>query len=67
MGGGRLAYMATATDDQVPNGSYLSAPSSTSKAVSRTEGFAPAKISVEASDEVLGARLWDRSAELVGV
>ena len=63
--GERLAYMATSAD--VKSGEYLSAPSATSKAASKADGFDNANISKEARDAALAARLWERSAELVGV
>jgi len=37
VGGARLAYCATASGAEVPNGAYLSAPSATSTATSRAE------------------------------
>ena len=39
----------------------------TSKAASKADGFDVANISKEARDAALAARLWERSAELVGV
>lgn len=66
VGGGRLAYMATADDTEVPNGSYFSAPTK-SKALTKSDGFDQGTISKEASDDVLAARLWDRSLEIVGL
>ena len=65
VGGARLAYMATASEGEVPSGSYLSAPSATSTATCREEGFDAAAVSTEAQDDALAARLWERSAELV--
>jgi protochlorophyllide reductase len=41
VGGARLAYAATASEAEVPSGSYLSAPAATSKAATRAEGDAP--------------------------
>ena len=63
--GERLAYMATSAD--VKSGEYLSAPSATSKAASKADGFDVANISKEARDAALAARLWERSAALVGI
>ena len=67
VGGARLAYMATAVDAEVPSGSYFSAPSATSKAASRADGFEDAKVSAEALDDELAARLWDASSRVVGL
>ena len=67
VGGARLAYAATASEADVPSGSYLSAPSATSKAASRADGFGDATVSKEARDDALAARLWERSAEVVGL
>ena len=67
VGGARLAYMATAPEAEVPSGSYLSAASATSKAITRSEGFDEAPVSKEARDEALAARLWERSAEVLGL
>mmetsp|Transcript_61920 Transcript_61920/g.110091 ORF Transcript_61920/g.110091 Transcript_61920/m.110091 type:complete len:153 (+) Transcript_61920:3-461(+) len=67
VGGSRLAYMATAAEDEVPSGSYLSAPAATSKAATRAEGFDMAQISKEASDDALAAKLWESSAQAVGL
>ena len=67
VGGARLSYMATASEYEVPSGSYLSAASATSKASTRAEGFEQAAISREAQDDVVAARLWERSAEVVGL
>jgi len=67
VGGARLAYVATAPEAEVPSGSYLSAASATSKAATRAEGFDEAQVSKEARDDALAARLWERSAEVVGL
>ena len=67
VGGARLAYLATAGDDEVPSGSYLSAPAATSTAATKAEGFDDAAVSEEAQDDALAARLWERSAQLVGL
>jgi len=67
VGGARLAYAATASEADVPSGSYLSAPSATSAAASRADGFGDAAVSKEARDDALAARLWERSAEVVGL
>ena len=67
VGGARLAYLATADEDEVPSGSYLSAPSATSTAATDADGFDAAPVSAEASDDDLAARLWERSAEVVGL
>jgi len=67
VGGARLVYMALADEDEVPSGSYLSTASPTSQAASRAEGFDEANISKEAQDDALAARLWERSAEIVGL
>jgi len=66
VGGARLAYMATTEEGEVPSGSYFSAETG-SRAASRDEGFDGCGVSVEAADEGLAKRLWDRSAEIVGV
>lgn len=65
VGGDRLAYMATASDRDVPPGSYLSGPTG-SKGYTRADGFDDGQLSDEASDEAKAARLWDRSCEVVG-
>jgi len=67
VGGERLVYVATAMETEVPSGTYLSAASATSRAATRAEGFGDAKISKEASDDDLAARLWERSSAVVGV
>lgn len=64
VGGARLAYMATS--DEVPSGSYLSAEVG-SKGASMSDGFEATVVSKEASNDDLAARLWDRSAEIVGI
>ena len=66
VGGERLAYMATASDEEIPTGSYLSAEVG-SKAATRSEGFDTAGISKEASSDELAAKLWDRSLEIAGL
>jgi len=66
VGGERLAYMATASDDEVPSGSYFSAEVG-SKAATNADGFQQGDISKEGSDEALAASLWDLSAKIVGV
>lgn len=66
VGGERLAYMATASDDEIPTGLYLSAETG-SKAVTRSTGFDEAGISKEASSDDLAGKLWDRSLEIVGI
>lgn len=65
VGGDRLAYLATASDEEVPAGSYLSGPTG-SKGYTRADGFDDGLISPEGLDEALAGRLWKRSAELVG-
>jgi len=67
VGGARLAYVATAGAAEVPSGSYLSAPSATSRATNKADGFGDARVSTEAQDDALAARLWERSAEVVGL
>ena len=67
VGGERLAYMATASDEEVSSGSYFSAPSATSKASTRADGFDDAPVSKEAQDEALAAKLWEASMEAVGL
>ncbi len=67
VGGERLAYVATASDDEIPSGSYLSAPSPRSKAATKADGFADANVSVEARNEGVAARLWEKSAAAVGL
>mmetsp|Transcript_27774 Transcript_27774/g.65196 ORF Transcript_27774/g.65196 Transcript_27774/m.65196 type:complete len:360 (-) Transcript_27774:120-1199(-) len=66
VGGARLAYMATASDDEVPNGSYYSGDTK-SRATCKADGFDQASISIEASDDALSTKLWDRSMEVVGL
>ena len=66
VGGERLAYMATASDDEVPTGSYFSAKVG-SKAATRADGFDNDVVSNEASNDDLAAKLWDRSIEIVGL
>ena len=66
VGGARLAYLATASEAQVPSGSYLSTKA-TSKATTVEEGFEQAQVSKEAQDDKLAARLWQRSAEAVSI
>ena len=66
VGGERLAYMATASDDEVPSGSYLSSATG-SKAATISDGFYNSSVSKEASDDGLAAKLWDRSTEIVGI
>jgi len=64
VGGERLAYLAAATDDDIPNGSYLSAPTGSS-AARISDGFNDGEISLEAADSALAARLWEVSTILV--
>ena len=66
IGGARLAYMALADETDAPSGSYYSTEPK-SKAIKKSEGFDQASISKEASDDALAARLWDSSAEILGV
>jgi len=67
VGGARLAYMATAGEEDVPSGSYFSAETG-SKAATKGEGFdGSSSVSKEAMDDDLAARLWDRSVEIVGL
>mmetsp|Transcript_39545 Transcript_39545/g.40095 ORF Transcript_39545/g.40095 Transcript_39545/m.40095 type:complete len:146 (-) Transcript_39545:453-890(-) len=65
VGGDRLAYMATASDNDVPSGSYYTADTG-SRAVKLEDGFGPGIVSREAADEDLGRRLWEKSVLLVG-
>ena len=67
MGGARLAYCATAPSEEVASGAYLSAPNAKSQATTIADGFSDAPVSKEAQDEALAARLWERSAAIVGV
>lgn len=67
VGGQRLAYMATADEAEIPSGSYFSAPEAGSKAITKADGFDQASISAEASNDELALRLWDISADLVGL
>lgn len=67
VGGARLAYMATASDAEVPSGSYYSAPAATSKAATRADGFEDATVSAEARDGALASKLWDASLQVVGL
>jgi len=67
VGGARLAYLATAPEEEVPPGSYLSAPAATSAAATVADGFGPAAVSREAQDKELAARLWERSSAVVGL
>jgi light-dependent protochlorophyllide reductase len=66
VGGERLAYMATAGDEEVPTGSYFSAEVG-SKAATRADGFDNDDVSKEASNDKLAAKLWDRSLEILGM
>jgi len=65
VGGRRLAHVATATDAQVPPGSYLSGPTG-SKGFTKDDGFDDGIISAEAQDDDKAALLWSRSCELTG-
>ncbi len=65
VGGDRLAYVASAADDIVPSGSYLTAPVG-SKGFTRDDGFVDGTISTEARDDAKAGRLWVRSCEIVG-
>ena len=58
--------MALADETDAPSGSYYSTEPK-SKAIKKSEGFDQASISKEASDDALAARLWDSSAEILGV
>ena len=66
VGGDRLAYLATASDAQVPQGSYLSGPTG-SKGFTREDGFTDGIFSKEGLDDAKAAKLWERSCEIVGV
>jgi light-dependent protochlorophyllide reductase len=66
VGGDRLAYLATASDEAVPSGSYLSAPTG-AKGFTREEGFDDGLISAEASDDAKAAKLWELTAAAVGL
>jgi light-dependent protochlorophyllide reductase len=61
--GDRLAYLATTTDD-IPNGSYFSAPAKCQGTTPET-GFVLSAVSKEASDDAVAARLWEKSLEIV--
>ena len=65
VGGQRLAFMATASDDDIPPGSYLAGPTG-SKGFTRDDGFDDGIISAEAKDAAKAAALWDCSREIVG-
>jgi protochlorophyllide reductase len=65
VGGRRLAHMATASDAEVPPGSYLCGPTG-SKGFTREDGFDDGRISKEASDDAKATRLWELSSEIVG-
>ena len=67
VGGARLAYCATASADEVPSGSYLSAPNAKSQATTRADGFGDAAVSKEARNDDLATRLWERSALEAGL
>lgn len=62
VGGERLAFIATATDEEVPAGAYLSAPTGSRG----LDAFEQGVISAEGSDDAKAKRLWERTAELVG-
>jgi len=64
VGGNRLAYMATADEEEVPSGSYFSAKVK-SRAMTQATGFQQWAVSKEASDNDLAARLWDCSLDVV--
>lgn len=66
VGGDRLAYLATASEEEVPSGSYLSAPTG-AKGYTRADGFDDGLISSEASDDAKGAKLWELTASAVGI
>ena len=63
VGGARLAYVAS--DDDLPAGAYLSAPTG-SRAATLADGFDDGLISPEGRDAALAARLWDATVALVG-
>ena len=67
VGGDWHEYLVTAPEEEVPSGSYLAAASATSRATTRSEGFEEAQVSDEARDDDLAARLWERSADVVGL
>jgi NAD(P)-dependent dehydrogenase (short-subunit alcohol dehydrogenase family) len=69
--GDRMVYMATTTtfvdssSNNYYNGSYYCAPTK-SLGTTPSDGFVDTPVSKEASDADLGARLWERSLEIVG-
>ena len=65
VGGDRLAFMATASDADVPPGSYLAGPTG-SKGYTRADGFDDGIRSAEARDDDKAKRLWEISAAAVG-
>ena len=65
VGGERLAHVATASDEEIPPGSYLAAPTG-AKGASRADGFDDGLISTEAADDDKAAKLWELSSSLVG-
>jgi len=67
VGGARLAFVATAGREEIPDGSYLSSPTGESSTNVDKEGLVPATVSIEASNESLASKLWDRSGEIVGL
>lgn len=66
VGGDRLAYMATASDADVPSGSYFAAPTA-AKGFSRADGFTDGAISAEASDDAKALKLWELSMKAIGM
>ena len=65
VGGKRLAHVVTASDAEVPPGSYLTGPTG-SKGFTREDGFDDGLISKEGMDDAKAAKLWERSCEIVG-
>jgi len=66
VGGERLAFMAVADESDVPDGAYFSAEPG-SRGITSSDGFGPADLSEEASDDILAAKLWNRSIEIAGL
>jgi light-dependent protochlorophyllide reductase len=66
VGGARLAYAATASDTEMPAGSYFSSATTGGRGAMPADGFTDGTISKEASDDGKAVSLWELSAALVG-
>eukprot|EP00550_Attheya_septentrionalis_P002125 CAMPEP_0198290808 /NCGR_PEP_ID=MMETSP1449-20131203/8539_1 /TAXON_ID=420275 /ORGANISM="Attheya septentrionalis, Strain CCMP2084" /LENGTH=326 /DNA_ID=CAMNT_0043989357 /DNA_START=47 /DNA_END=1027 /DNA_ORIENTATION=+ len=66
VGGARMAYMVTSNDDEIPSGSFVSAPGG-SRAITKADGFQDHPVSEEAQNDALASQLWEASAKVVGL